>query len=126
MADRFNRAKIMRSVLTMCRGAGIGRDDRMELASAILDLGSGLTSYNQLTDEDLGILYWALIHWRLIQRVRLANGTLSNEAHTLVEMEAEEDAAIREQFAGIPLKMDRDDELISGERPASDPVSDGV
>ena len=88
----FNRRATMQSIFWMCNQAGINRDDRIELAAGILDIGSGLQSYNDLADEDLAIIYWALRHWRVVQGTRLANGTLSREAHALIEREAEEAA----------------------------------
>lgn len=94
-----DRRHTMRTIFGICNEAGIDRADRIELASALLDLGTGLESYNDLSDEDLGIVYWALRHWKVIQQVRLLNGTLSSEAHVIIEAERlaeiEEDSDVR-------------------------------
>ena len=106
MSDAFNRKSTMRSLLSKCRQAGIHDGDRMVLASAILDR-PGITSFTELSDEDLAIMYWALVHWRLIQRSRLLNGTLLVEARVLIENENEQDQEIRDMHGpDVVLKRD--------------------
>lgn len=81
------RRRMMRSIFVICNEAGIDRSDRIELACAVLELGTGLESYNDLSYDDLSIVYWALRHWKIIQSLRLLNGTLAIEAHILTDLE---------------------------------------
>lgn len=86
-----HRRKIMRHIFAICSEAGVDRSDRIELAKAILELGEGIESYNELEIADLEDILFALKGWRVVQELRLANGTMYVEARVLVEQQEELD-----------------------------------
>lgn len=82
----MNRRRVMRAIFATCSEAGINSiDDRIELAKALLDIGEGLESYNELEDDDLLDLLFALKSWSVVQELRLANGILEVEARILLQ-----------------------------------------
>lgn len=114
----FDRKATMRAVLGTCRYAGIHDGDRMVLASAILDR-PGITSFTELDDEELAIMYWALEHWKLIQKSRLLNGTMLVEARILIEEDERDTAEVRAKL-GPDAVLKKDLEAQNQDRPQAE------
>jgi len=76
------------AIMAVSAEAGLSRDERVELAGRIADR-EGTESLSDLNDAEIGYVYFALLHWRMIEQYRLLNGTLSDEAAVIVASEAE-------------------------------------
>lgn len=89
-----DRKRTLRYIFVLASEAGINNtSDRVELAKALLDIGEGLTSYTELSTEDLEAIVFALRSWRTVQELRLANGVLEVEAEVLLRDHGEENAS---------------------------------
>jgi len=75
--------KARKGIFVVLAEAGIkSRDDRLELASDILD--KNIDSFTEMNEDDILDLHFALQSWKRIQNVRSANGSLLREAEIIV------------------------------------------
>jgi hypothetical protein len=104
-----NRAR--KGVFAVLTQAGIkSRDDRLELASDILD--KQVNSFSELDKDDLLDLHFAMQSWKRIQDVRAANSALLDEAVMLIEARHDIDLSqfTKRIAAPLPHQEDEDDE----------------
>ena len=72
----------------VAKEAGIDREDLREVAQ--LMLGYRIESLGDLTDRELGLLWFAALGWYEINVVRNANGQNLADAHELLDRENED------------------------------------
>jgi len=104
-------ARARRGIFVVLEQAGIkSRNDRLELASDILD--KRIDSFKNLNKDDLLDLHFALQSWKRIQDVRSANGSLLEEAEDLVEGIHEIDISevVKKKAENLPYQAGYDDE----------------
>lgn len=76
----------MRRALWLAARAGMDRSDRITFANNLFTIPSSIESFSELDDDLLSDVRFALEAWWMVQRVRMANGTLTNEAVTHLKM----------------------------------------
>jgi hypothetical protein len=103
-----NRAR--KGVFVVLSQAGVkSRDDRLELASDILN--QNVESFSHLSKDDILDLHFALQSWKRIQDVRAANGALLDEAVILVEEHHDIDLSQSTRKIAEPLPYQDDEEV---------------
>lgn len=104
MSDDRRRKRLYIKLRYLCESAHLDREDRLELARYMFrhdDYGY-IESFSDLETDDLEKLAFAVESWKVIQELRLMNGSLETESQIVMKRlsETAEEAAERQNDTG--------------------------
>lgn len=80
-----NRQSLNRQMQIMAKKAGLDREDRLHLVRSVFETYQEIESLSELSDQDLEDLLWAMNVHRVVEALRLANGTTETQSRVLLD-----------------------------------------